>query len=201
MSEYFTPGATVVGLVFKTGVILAAEKRVTYGFTLVSRSGKKVFKITDRLGIAAAGLISDMQAVAKVVAAEVNLYELENNRKISVKSAAKLLSHVLFSSRLMPYFTEMLIGGIDNTGPHLYVLDPLGSLIEDKYATLGTGTKIAIGILEAEYRDEMNREKAESLALKSIKTAIGRDAVSGDGIDILVIDENGAEEKFIPVRS
>jgi len=200
VAESFGPGATAVGLVYDKGVVLAAEKRVTYGFTLLSKSGKKVFKITDRLGLAAAGIIADMQAISRSLAAEVTLYELENNRPIRVKSAAKLLSQIMFSRRLLPYFTEIIIGGYDPSGPHLFILDPWGSLIEDKYAALGTGTKIAIGILEENYRENLSKENAKELAIRAIKTAIERDAVSGDGIDLLIIDsEKGLEEKSIPL--
>ncbi|MCD6369207.1 MAG: archaeal proteasome endopeptidase complex subunit beta [Thermoproteales archaeon] len=202
MAESFTPGATVVGLVFKNGVVLAAEKRVTYGFMLLSRAGKKIFKITERIGIAAAGLISDMQTVAKVTAAEVRLYELEKGRRMSIRSVAKLVSYILSSNRLMPYYTELLVGGVDNTGPHLYVLDPLGALIEDKYVTLGTGAKMAIGILESEYREDLSKEEAVNLAIKAIKMAVSRDAISGDGIDLLVIStDEGLEERFIPLKT
>jgi len=197
--ESYMPGATTVGTVFKDGTILASEKRVTYGYTLMSKSGKKVFKITDRLGIACAGLISDMQAIARILSAEVRLYELENNRIIPVRSAAKLLSSILFGHRVMPYFTETLVGGVDDTGPHLFVLDPIGSLIEDKYAALGTGAKIAIGIIEDNYKDDMELNNIKKIIIDAIKTAIGRDAVSGDGIDILIIGKNEIKEEFVSV--
>jgi len=195
----YMPGATTVGAIFKNGTILASEKRVTYGYALMSKSGKKVFKISNRLGIACAGLISDMQAIARILSAEVRLYEIENNRIIPVRSAAKLLSSILFNHRIMPYFTETLVGGVDDMGPHLFVLDPIGSLIEDKYAALGTGAKIAIGIIEEGYKDNMGLEDIRKIIINAMKTAIGRDAVSGDGIDILIIDESGVREEFIPV--
>ena len=199
MSEEFPLGATTIGLIIKDGVILASEKRVTYGYALLSRSGKKVFKITDRIGIACAGLIADMQAISRVLAAEVKLYELENLRRMPIRSVAKLLSYVLYSSRHTPYFAETLVGGVDDEGPHLFVLDPLGSLIEDKYAALGSGARIAIGIIESEYKDNLTENEGEKLAIKAIRTAIGRDAISGDGIDLLIITNSGTREKFIPI--
>jgi len=200
MPEEFPLGATTVGLITSEGVILASEKRVTYGYALLSKSGKKVFKITDRLGIACAGLIADMQAISRVLAAEVKLYEIENGRIMPVKSAAKLLSVILFNSRLMPYFAETLVGGVDDEGPHLFVLDPLGSVIEDKYAALGSGARIAIGIIESEYKDGLSLKEGEKLAIKAVKTAIGRDAISGDGIDLLMITDTGSSERFIPLQ-
>ncbi|RLE87179.1 MAG: proteasome endopeptidase complex, archaeal, beta subunit [Thermoprotei archaeon] len=193
-------GATAVGIVFNKGVVLAAEKRVAYGFTLMSRAGKKVFKITDKIGFACAGLMADMQAIARIMAAEIKLYELESGHKMLVRSAAKLLSQILFSSsRQLPYITEIIVGGIDRTGPHLFVLDPIGSLIEDKYVALGSGAKIAIGILESNYKDGIDEKTARDLAILSVKTAIGRDAISGDGIDLLLITTEGTKDEFIPV--
>jgi len=200
-AESYLPGATTIGLKCKDGVILASEKRVSYGFTLVSKAGKKVFKINNRLGLACAGMIADMQAITRTLAAEVNLYELENERIMPIKSAAKLLSVILFNRRYMPYLTETLIGGIDAEGPHLFVLDPIGSLIEDDYAVLGTGAKIAIGIIETEYRKGLAVKEGRELAIKAIKAAISRDAVSGDGIDILCITNEGAAEESIPLIS
>ena len=200
MGETLTLGATTIGLVVKDGVILASEKRVTYGYSLLSKSGKKVFKITDRIGIACAGLIADMQAISRTLAAEIKLYELENGRAIPIHSAAKLLSVILYNNRNMPYIAEILIGGIDNDGPHLFVLDAWGSVIEDKYAALGSGAKIAIGIIESEYNENLTIEKGENIAIKAVKTAIGRDAISGDGIDILTITNSGVKEKFIPLK-
>ena len=200
MSETFPLGATTIGLVIKNGVILASEKRVTYGYALISKSGKKVFKITDRLGIACAGLIADMQAISRILAAEVRLYELENGRIMPIRSVAKLLSVILYNNRNMPYIAETLVGGVDEEGPHLFVLDPWGSVIEDKYAALGSGARIAIGIIESEYKDQLSEKEGEELAIKAIKTAIGRDAISGDGIDLLTITNSGVREKFIPLK-
>lgn len=193
-------GATAVGIVFDSGVVLAAEKRIAYGFTLMSKAGKKVFRITDRIGFACAGLMADMQTIARIMAAEIKLYELESGHEMLVRSAAKLLSQILFSSsRQQPYITEVIVGGVDRTGPHLFVLDPIGSLIEDKYVALGSGAKIAIGILESNYKEGIDEKSARDLAILSVKTAISRDTISGDGIDLLLITTKGTETEFIPV--
>lgn len=194
-------GATAVGMIFKDGVILAAEKRVAYGYTILSKTGKKVFKITNYLGIACAGIIADMQILAKSLTAEANLFELNYKRPMKVRSLAKLLSTILYSSRLSPYLTEIIVGGIDSTGPHLYVLDTLGSLIEDKYAALGSGATLAMSILESEYSPEKTTEIGEEIVIKAMNAAIKRNIISGDGIDLLKITNDGAVEKFIPFET
>ncbi len=191
------PGATTVGVVCKEGVILASEKRVSYGYLVVSKGGKKVFQITDHIGAACAGLVSDMQILVREMEAYANLFGLDVGRSISVRSAAKLMSNLLFTRRLAPLITQTIVGGIDDEGASLYVLDILGSVIPDKYAAVGSGTEIAMGVLEEGYREDLTMEEAKDLVTRSIKSAISRDIMSGDGIDFLLITKDGIKEESI----
>jgi len=193
----YVPGATTVGVVCSDGVILASEKRVSYGHLVVSHAGKKVFKITEMIGAACAGLVSDMQILVREVEAYANLFKLEVGRLIAVKSAAKMMSNLLFGRRLFPLITQTVVGGIDDEGPSLYVLDVLGSNIPDKYTAVGSGAEIAIGVLEERYKEGMLVEEGKELVTGAIKSAISRDAMSGDGIDFLVITKDGIKEETI----
>ncbi|MBC7121240.1 MAG: archaeal proteasome endopeptidase complex subunit beta [Candidatus Methanosuratus sp.] len=197
---YPVTGATTVGIACKDGVVLASEKRVTYGFSIMTKAGKKVFAINNRLGVAFAGLISDSQAVLRRISAESNLYELETHKPMSVRSTAKILANILYSQRVYPVFTETMIGGIDEEGAKLFVLDPLGSMIEDRYAALGTGGAIAIGIVEASYSPEMTVEEGKDLAVRAVRAAIARDVASGDGVDVLVISRQEVREETLPAK-
>ncbi len=189
------PGATTIGVVFHDGVILASEKRATYGSFIMSKGVKKVFKITDQIGAACAGLVGDMQILTREVEAQANLYSMDVGRKISVRSAAKLMANILFNRRYAALITQTIVGGLDEDGASLYVLDVLGSLIPDKYAVVGSGTEIAIGVLEEAYKEGMKLKEAKELVAKAIKSAISRDAMSGDGIDFLIITKEGMAEE------
>jgi len=191
----YIPGATTIGLIFKDGVILASEKRVSYGYLVVSKTGKKVFKITDLIGAACAGLVSDMQVLIREVEAYVNLFILDSGRPISVRSTAKLMSNLLFNRRLAPLITQTIVGGIDDEGPSLYSLDPLGSVLPDKYMVAGSGTEIAIGVIEEGYKENMNMQEAKELVVRAMKSAISRDVMSGDGTDFLIITKDGMQEE------
>jgi len=193
----FVPGATTVGIIYKDGVILASEKRVSYGYMIVSKTGKKVFKITDKIAAACAGLISDMQILIRDLSAHAKLYSLDYGRPMPVKSAAKTMSFLLYQRRLFPFLTQIIIGGIDDEGAGLYILDPLGSVIPDKYACVGSGAEIAVGVLESVYKDMLPFEKAHDLVIRAIKSAIARDIASGDGVDIITIAKDGAREESI----
>ena len=194
-------GATTVGLICSDGVVLAAEKRVTYGRLVASTKGQKVFKLTDNVGLAFAGLMSDMQALIREAEAYANLFYLEKNRPITTKAMSKLISNMLFNRRMMPLLMETVVGGYDADGPSLYSMDPVGSLIPDDFLAAGSGAAIAIGVLEAEYNKELDCEAGVELAKKSIKSAIARDAMSGDGIDVLIIKAGGSEIRTETFRS
>lgn len=193
----WVPGATTIGIVCREGVILASEKRVAYGYLIVSKGVKKVFKITDQIGAACAGLVGDMQILVREVEAQANLYSMDVGRKISVRSAAKLMANILFNRRYAPLITQTIVAGLDEEGASLYVLDVLGSLIPDKYAAVGSGTEIAVGVLEEGYKEDMKLKEAKDLVTRAIKSAVSRDVMSGDGIDFLMITKEGVTEESI----
>jgi len=193
----FIPGATTVGVVCSDGVILASEKRVSYGSLVVSRVGKKVFKVADQIGAACAGLVSDMQILIREVEAYANLFRLDAGRPIPVKSVAKVMSNLLFNRRLVPLITQTIVGGMDEDGASIYALDILGSVIPDKFAAVGSGAEIAIGVLEEGYKENMPIKEAKELVVRAVKSAVSRDIMSGDGIDFLLITKEGIQEESI----
>lgn len=195
LSEYYLPGATTVGVVCKDGVILAAERRVTYGYFVMSKSGKKVFKIAEKIGAACAGIVADMQILTREVGAYLNLYSFEREQSVTVRTAAKLMGSMLFERRYFPYITQTIVGGIDEAGPKLFVLDPLGSVIEDKFTAIGSGSEIAMGLLESDFKEGMAVDDAKGLVRKAVKAASARDIGSGEGLDMLIITNSGIREE------
>ena len=193
--RFWIPGATTIGVVCSDGVILASEKRVSYGYMVMSRVGKKVFKIADKIGAACAGLVSDMQILVREVEAYARLFELDTKRPIPVKSAAKVMSNILFGRRMGPLITQTIVGGIDEEGPSLYVLDVLGSVLPDKFAAVGSGAEIAVGVLEEGYKENMPVKEAKELVFRAVKSAVSRDIMSGDGVDFLTITKEGFQEE------
>ncbi len=194
--EAYLPGATAVGIAYRDGVVLGAEKRITLGTFVRSKSGKKVFKVTDSVGAVCAGMVADMQNLVKEVAVYAKLKELDSRKAMKPNSVAKLMSNLMFQNRYAPLLTQVIVGGV-NDKPVIYVLDPLGSLISDQYATVGTGEEAAIGVIEAGYDQGMGQKDAKDLLISSIKAAVARDALSGNGIDILTIDRSGIKEESL----
>lgn len=190
------PG-TIIGILTPRGVVIAGEKRLTYDGFVLSRGVKKVYQITPRTGVGFAGLMGDVNFLVRVLKYEASYYELTHGREISARSLAKLTSIILYSYKLAPLLTEVIIGGYDGENPSLYILDPVGSIIPEKYAALGSGSQLALGYIEPRYRPDMGVEEAENLAVEAIKTVIERDVLSGDGVNILTITSKGSVEKEI----
>ncbi|MEJ2294610.1 MAG: proteasome subunit beta [Candidatus Lokiarchaeota archaeon] len=198
--EIMVPGACGVAIKCKEGVILGNDRRATWGYTITNKSTQKVFKITDHVGLAAYGLIGDFQILVRIMRAQANLYELDARQRISTKSLAKLISNFLYSRKMAPLYTNVVIAGVDEDGPKLYSLDAIGSLIPDDYGVTGTGMLMSVGILEAEYKPGMPIEEGAKLVEKTIRNAMKRDAMTGNGIDLLIITKDGAEERYIEIH-
>lgn len=194
MAYQFFPGATAVGISYENGVLLASEKRVSFGNFIVNKNTKKTFVITDKVGAACAGMVADMNVLARQVSALATIRKLEIRRDVPPNSIAKLMSVIMFERRYFPLLTQVIVGGFDSKS-HIYTLDPLGSLLPDEYAAVGSGAEMALGILDAQYSSTLNEEEALKLAIKAIRSSAQRDASSGDGIDILSIGDKGSREE------
>src|SRR4030066_1003591 len=151
-SQLVLKGTTTIGVVCKDGVILASDTRVTMGFYVAHKAGKKVYQIDDHLGMTIAGTVADAQKVVDILIANAKLYKINLNRPIPVSAAARIVANILFQNRYVPLSTQVLVGGVDETGPHVYNLDPYGSLNEEKSVSTGSGSLVAYGILEDKFR-------------------------------------------------
>lgn len=191
MSMYM-PGATAVGVTFDGGVVLASERRVAFGNFLVSKSTRKTFEITPKVGAACAGLVADMQILSLQISALAKIRKMELKRDIPTNTVAKMMSNMMYERRYFPLLTQVIVGGVVGSSV-LYTLDPLGSVLPDDYAAVGTGAEMALGVLDQQFREGLSRDDAVSLARKAINAASMRDSASGDGIDIMIITGEQSE--------
>jgi proteasome beta subunit len=186
---------TVVGVVCDDGVALASDTRGAAYYTVLSKRVRKIFQLDDKIGAAIAGSSGDIQRFVDVIKAEANIYKLEHGYSISTKALAQLAANTLHQRRLFPYIMEAIFSGVDDDGPHLYFLDPIGGKLEEnKFASAGTGSTIAYGTLEQSYRGGMVLKDGARLAVQSIKTAIERDAATGEKVMLALIDKKGYRE-------
>jgi proteasome beta subunit len=187
-------GTTTIGVVCKDGVILASDTRVTMGFYVAHKHGKKIYKIDDHLGMTISGSVADAQRTVDILTANAQLYKINMSRPLPVSSAARIIANLLFSARYVPFMAQVLISGVDDTGPHVFSLDPFGSLTEEKCVATGSGSPIAYGVLEDKYREDVSVEELLPIIIKAVDSAMKRDAASGDSFNVAVIDERGYRE-------
>jgi proteasome beta subunit len=194
VSQLVLKGTTTIGVVCKDGVILASDTRVTMGTYVAHKHGKKIYKIADHLAMTISGSVADAQRTVDILIANAQLYQLNIGRPMPVSAAARLIANLLFSSRYAPLIAQILIGGLDDTGPHVFSLDPFGSLTEEKCVATGSGSPIAYGVLEDKYKEDRYAKEVLPVIVKSIDSAMKRDTASGDSFNVSVIDEKGYQE-------
>ena len=187
-------GTPTVGLVCSDGVVLATDTRVTAGGFIAHKRGKKLLKIDENIAMTISGGVADAQNVVDTLRYYTNLYRIEKGRLMPVKAAAQVVSNVLFSSRLYPYIADVLVGGVDSTGGSLFNVDFFGSMNNEKMIATGSGSPVAYGILEAEFKEGMTAVKVYPLAAKAIIAATRRNVATGDHFDIAVLDKAGFRE-------
>ena len=184
-------GTTTIGLVFNEGVILATEKRATMGYMIASKRAKKVYQVATRSGMTTAGGVGDAQQLARILTVECNLYQIRRSRSITVGAASTLLSNYLNQNRYFPYYVQLLVGGVDETGPSVYSVDAMGGATkEEEIVATGSGSPMAYGVLEDRFHKDMTRDEAIELAIRGLKAAMKRDAGSGEGIHVVVITKD-----------
>ena len=184
-------GTTTVGVVCNDGVIMASDTRVTMGFYVAHKHGKKVYQIDDHLAMTIAGSLADAQKAVDILTTNAKLYKIELGRPLPISSAARLLANLLFSARYVPLLAQVLVGGLDDTGPHIFSIDPFGSLTEEKYVSTGSGSPVAYGILEDKYKDGVPVREMLPVIVKAVDAAMKRDSASGDSFNVAVIDAKG----------
>jgi proteasome beta subunit len=191
-------GTTTVGAVCSDGVILGTDTRATMGNYVASKTAKKVYKITDSLAMTIAGGVAVAQRIVDILKINARLFEFEKGRPMPVSAAARLVSNILFSNRSvgMPLPLQALIGGFDETGPHVFNLDPFGSLTEEKVVSTGSGSPFAYGVLEDKFKEDSSVVEMLPVVVSAVDSAMKRDVASGDSFDVVVIiRELSPEEK------
>jgi len=186
-------GTTTVGVVCVDGVILGSDSRVTMGFYVAHKQGKKVYQIDEHLAMTIAGSVADAQKTVDILTTNAHLYRISLGRPLPISSAARLLSNLLFSVR-GALLAQVLVGGVDGTGPHVFSIDPFGSLTEEKCVSTGSGSPVAYGILEDKYREGVAVKGMLPVIVKAVNAAMKRDSASGDNFNIVVIDNKGYRE-------
>ena len=201
IDELTFKGTTTIGATGREGIILASDTRVTMGPLIVHKRGKKIYKVDDHLAMTIAGVVADAQKAVAILRANARMYRIQRRNAIPVRAAARLLANLLFSYRLFPLVTQIIIGGIDDYGPHILSIDPFGSVTEEKYVATGSGSPLAYGILEERFREESSIQELLPIVCRALRSAMKRDVATGDELEVAVIDKDGYRELSIKEKN
>jgi len=202
-------GTTVLGIVCKDGVVMAADRQVTAGNLVMSKIAKKVVQVNDYLVVSWTGGAADAQRLGKLVAAELKLKELKSRSRPTVKQAANLTGSISYSNirqpSMIPNIVGTLVAGVNENGStELYTIEPAGGVykVEDYDANFGSGMPYVLGLLERQYKPGLSVEDGAKLAVEALKASTQRDTGSGFGIDVFAITKDGikkvVEQKIEP---
>ncbi|MGI0019406.1 MAG: proteasome subunit beta [Nitrososphaera sp.] len=195
IAEQIKKGTTTCALTCKDGVVLAADTRASAGLFIADRHVMKIQRVDSHLGLTIAGGVADAQNLVDTMRYNANIYRFQNKELIPIKSAARLCSNILFNQRYFPFYVQLIMAGYTKEeGATIYNLDLFGSISSEKFISTGSGSPVAYGYLESEYREGMSVDDAYKTAMHAIAAAIRRNAGTGDSINVVIIDKDGYRE-------
>ncbi|MGC8817124.1 MAG: archaeal proteasome endopeptidase complex subunit beta [Candidatus Hadarchaeum sp.] len=184
-------GTTTVGMVCKDGVVLATDSRATMGYLVASKKSRKIYSITDRIAFTTAGGVADTEQLVNMMRAEAGYYAMHEGIPMNVLACAKMVSNLMNS---YIYYANLLVGGMDGDIPRLFFIDVDGGMIEEKMVATGSGSPVAYGVLETEFKEGMKTDEAVPVAIRAVKTAMKRDIATGNEVQVAVITKKGYRE-------
>jgi len=194
-------GTTIVGIVCKDGVILAADRRATAGNMIMEKDHSKIDYVTDYVLMAHTGGVADAQFSVKIIGAELRLKELRSKRRPTVKEAANFIALSTYQNirqpSMIPFIVGNLIAGVNPDGSaELYSVEPAGGIVKVKTfdANFSSGMPFVLGFLERHWKENLSVEEGVNLAVESVKSSTQRDSASGGGIDVYTLTKDGIKK-------
>lgn len=184
-------GTTTLAIACEDGVVMATEKRATMGHLVGHKNTQKLFRVDNHLALTTAGLVGDAQMIARNLQAQAQLYRFKRDTHLPVRGAATLLGNLLNQSKFQPYWVQLIVGGYDHRGGSVYSVDAAGGSIQETWTCTGSGSPFVYGVLEDRYAEGTKVKDAIDMAIRGLNASMRRDAASGNGMDIAIIDGEG----------
>ncbi|EKM51262.1 uncharacterized protein PHACADRAFT_187814 [Phanerochaete carnosa HHB-10118-sp] len=185
-------GTTIVGCLFKDGIVLGADTRATEGPIVADKNCEKIHYISDNIRCCGAGTAADTEFTTALIASNMEMHALSTGRKPRVVTAMTMLKQMLY--RYQGHIgAALVLGGVDINGPHLFTIHPHGSTDKLPYVTMGSGSLAAMAVFEAGWKPNMERQEALDLVTAAISAGIFNDLGSGSNVDACVITAERTE--------
>lgn len=183
-------GTTAVGVRFKQGVVVAAEKRIA-SHLVEPGSVEKIFKLEHHIGCATSGLVADARALVDRVRVDAQMHRITYQEPIPVLSLVQRISDFKRSftqhGGARPFGTALLVAGVDETGPRLFETDPSGALLEYRAGAVGAGRGKALEYFEQNYKEGVDEKEAVRMALAALASATEVDSAVAGAVEVGVV--------------
>ncbi|AAS54167.2 AGL324Wp [Eremothecium gossypii ATCC 10895] len=217
-NPYDDNGGTILGIAGEDFAVLAGDTRHTTGYSINSREEPKVFDCGDNILISANGFAADGDALVKRFKNSMKWYRFDHNKKMTIKSAARSIQHLLYGKRMFPYYVHTIIAGLDEEGKGaVYSYDPVGSYEREQCRAGGAAASLIMPFLDNQvnfknqYEPDSNGTKKRALRFLSVDEVVRlvRDAFTsaterhihvGDGLQIMIVTKDGVREEFYSLK-
>ncbi|KAI8848381.1 proteasome subunit beta type-7 [Chytridium lagenaria] len=192
MPKATSTGTTIVGCLYKDGLVLGADTRATEGPIVADKNCEKIHYLAPNMYCCGAGTAADTEFTTALISSKLELHRLSTGREARVVTAMTMLKQMLF--RYQGHIgAALVLGGFDATGPHLFTIYPHGSTDKLPYVTMGSGSLAAMSVFEAKWKDGLTREEAIELVKDAIEAGVFNDLGSGSNVDVCVIKKDSTE--------
>ena len=163
-------GTIAVGVKCKDGIVIAVEEKPRK--LQISETAQKIFQIDDHVGVAAAGYIPDARSQVDNARFFSQSNKMIYDESVEVETIAKHLADQCQQytqyAGVRPYGVALILGGVVNNEPQLYLTDPSGTYISYDAISIGSGSDNVTDFLEKTYKDELTLDEASTLAAAGI---------------------------------
>ncbi|CAD5196484.1 proteasome subunit beta type-1 [Musa acuminata AAA Group] len=211
---YENNGGTCVAIAGSDYCVIAADTRLSVGYSIYTRDYSKICKLADKCVMASSGFQGDLKALQKNLAARHLIYQHQHNKQMSCPAMAQLLSNTLYYKRFFPYYTFNILGGLDSDGKGcVFTYDAVGSYERVGYSAQGTGAGLIIPVLDNQLKSPsplllpakdavtpLLESEAVDLVKDVFASATERDIYTGDKVEIVVINASGIRQELMELR-
>jgi len=185
-------GTTICGIIFEDGVILGADTRATEGSLIADKNCSKIHFMAPNIYCCGAGTAADCEYVTRMLASQLELHSLSTGKQAPVVAANRMLVQYLF--RYQGHVgADLVLGGVDIFGPHLFSIHPHGSCDNLPFVTMGSGSLAAMSVFESRWKPNMKLDEGKQLVRDAIAAGVFNDLGSGSNVDICVITKSGVD--------
>ncbi|KAM0749243.1 N-terminal nucleophile aminohydrolase [Meredithblackwellia eburnea MCA 4105] len=219
-NPYSENGGTILAISSQDFAIVAGDTRQSEGYSIQTRYAPKCHQLTPDVVVAVQGFQADCSNLVKRIKQRLEWYYHTNGTTPSLASIARMVQTMLYGKRFFPYYSYVILGGIDRDGTGaVYSFDPVGSYERESCRAAGAAQSLVqpfldnmvysknqvpdptVAPLEKGQRPVIQLEKVLALVTDAFTGATERHIEVGDGLEMFVIEKGkGARLISLPLK-